>query len=174
MPDLNFNANEWEPTKSFDPIPADWYTVIITDSKLKPTNAGDGEYLELTLQVVEGPHQNRLLWDRLNLVNPNEKAVQIAKGTLSAICRSVGKMGIQQSEELHNLPLRAKVIVENRADTGEPANKVKGYKSIQGEPAASEPAQRPAPSGPAKKPEPVTTGRQNGGGKAPAPWAKKA
>jgi len=83
MADLRgFDAQTVEPNDSFDPVPNGDYLCIITTSEMKPTKAGDGAYLELELQVIEGPYQGRKLWDRLNLNNANETTVKIAKGTL--------------------------------------------------------------------------------------------
>ncbi len=75
---------------SFDVVPAGEYEAVITDSEMKSTLAGTGRYLNLTLQILNGPCQNRKVFDKLNLDNPSDKAVQIARGTLSAICRAVG------------------------------------------------------------------------------------
>lgn len=122
-----FDANQVEPTTDFDPIPAGKYVAVITDSEMKPTKAGTGHYLQLTFQILEGPHQNRLLWARLNLDNPNETARRIAQGELSAICRAVGVMAPKDSVELHNLPLVINVRCKKRGDTGEIVNEVKGY-----------------------------------------------
>ena len=69
----NFNAEEIEPS-SFDPIPAGWYQAIISNSEMKATRDGYGEYLSLTLQVIEGQYENRLVFARLNLKNANEKS----------------------------------------------------------------------------------------------------
>lgn len=127
-----FDANEWEPNVPFEPVPAGDYKCVIVESEMKPTKAEDGKYLELKLQIVDGEFANRNLWDRLNLVNENEKAVEIAKRTLSAVCRAVGKMTPRQSEELHNVPMLVKVGVEKRQDNGELSNRVKGYKAVNG------------------------------------------
>jgi hypothetical protein len=142
-----FNAHEVEPNESFDPIPAGDYLCIITASETKPTKSGNGSFLELEFAVIDGPHKGRKLWDRLNLRNPNETAVKIAKATLSAICRAVGVMQPKDSCELHDLPLVVKVRVERRADTDEPANVIKGYrKRDAGPPAAGAgPATAPVP-----------------------------
>ena len=123
----NFNANEVEPNTDFDPIPAGKYLAIISDSEMKPTKSGNGSYLELSFQIIEGEHQNRLLWARLNLDNPNQTAVQIARGELSSICRAVGLMTPKDSAELHNLPLVINVKCKKREDTGEITNEIKGY-----------------------------------------------
>ncbi len=89
MVNLNgFDATTVEPTTDYDPIPAGKYLAVITDSEMKSTKSGNGEYLELTFQIIEGEFKNRNQWARLNLDNPNPKAVQIAQGELSAICRA--------------------------------------------------------------------------------------
>lgn len=130
MANLNldgFDANQVEPTTNFDPIPAGKYLAVITESKMKPTKSGNGAYLELTFQIIEGEHKNRLLWARLNLDNPSTIAVQIAKAELSAICRAVNVPTPNDSVELHNLPLMVHVQCERRQDTGEVTNKIKAY-----------------------------------------------
>ena len=46
------------------------YKAIISASEIKPTRDGYGEYLSLTLQVIEGQYANRLVFARLNLKTP--------------------------------------------------------------------------------------------------------
>ena len=122
-----FDANQVEPSTPFEPIPAGKYLAAITDSKMKPTKSGNGEYLELTFQILDGEYRGRNLWARLNLSNPNEQTVKIARGELSAICRAVGVMQPNDSTELHNLPLVITVRCKKRQDTGEITNEVRGY-----------------------------------------------
>ncbi|MDD4270891.1 MAG: DUF669 domain-containing protein [Thermoguttaceae bacterium] len=122
-----FDANQVEPTTAFDPIPAGKYLAAIIDSKMKPTKAGTGQYLELTLQILEGEFKSRQLWARLNLDNPNAQTVKIARGELSAICRAVGVMSPGDSTDLHNLPMIITVRCKKRPDTGEISNEVRGY-----------------------------------------------
>ena len=137
MADLNgFNANNVEPAAGFDPIPAGKYPAVITDSEMKPNNAGTGAYLQLTFQVIDGEYKNRLLWARLNLDNPNATAVQIARAELSAVCRAVGVLAPNDSVELHNLPLVIHVRCKKRKDTGELTNEIKGYAKKESPPAA--------------------------------------
>ncbi|MCC6906837.1 MAG: DUF669 domain-containing protein [Phycisphaerales bacterium] len=130
-----FDAHDVDPNVGFDPIPIGKYLAIITASEMKPTKAGTGEYLELELEVIEGPYKGRKLWDRLTLKHPNETTVQIAKGTLSSICRSVNVMKPRDSVELHNLPLIASVGCKKREDNGELTNYIKGYAKRDASPA---------------------------------------
>ena len=150
MADLRgFDANTVEPTDSFDPIPPGEYLCVITASEQKPTKAGDGSYLELEFEVIDGPHKGRKLLDRLNLDSPSEVAVKIARATLSAICRAVGVTQPKDSCELHDLPLVCKVRVERRPDTDEATNVIKGYRARR--PAAPAPAAT-APAAPGSTP----------------------
>ncbi len=127
MATLHFNAHEVEPTTEFDPIPAGKYLAVITDSEVKTTKAGDGSYLQLTFEIIEGQYKGRHLWSRINLDNPNQTAVKIARAELSAVCRAVGVMTPNDSVELHNLPLVIVVRCKKRKDTGEITNEIKGY-----------------------------------------------
>jgi hypothetical protein len=139
MADLRgFDANQVEPAINFEPIPPGKYIAAIIESEMKATKAGTGHYLELTLQILEGESKNRLLWARLNLDNPNVQAKQIAQAELSAICRAVGVMVLNDSCDLHNLPLMIHVKCKKREDTGEIVNEIRGYsKKVPPEPAGT-------------------------------------
>jgi hypothetical protein len=126
MGDLQgFDANKIEPSKDFSAIPAGKYPAIITAGEWKVTKAGTGKFLEIKLQIVDGPCKGRLLWDRLNLQNPNKQAVEISRGTLSAICRAVGVMTPSDTSELFNRPFQ--VSVGCTTYNGNVQNEVKGY-----------------------------------------------
>lgn len=127
-----FNAGEVEPNTPFEAIPAGDYVVVIVDSNVKPTASGEGQLLELRLQVLRGDFKGRLLFDRLNLVNPSDKAVQIARATLSSICRAVDVMTPNDSSDMHDKPLIATVRRDISTYNGELANEVKGYKKVEG------------------------------------------
>ena len=123
-----FNAADVEPNAAFTPLPAGEYQAIISESEMKPTKDGQGKFLQMKLQILNGAYQNRTLIDRLNLVNKNDVAVQIAKGTLSSICRAVNVLTPNDSAELHNKPLTIIVKIKNDQN-GNPQNEVKGYKA---------------------------------------------
>ena len=75
MADLRgFDANDVEPSADLEPIPAGKYQAVITESEMKPTKAGNGHYLQLAFQIIEGEYRNRFVWARLNLDNPNATA----------------------------------------------------------------------------------------------------
>lgn len=144
-----FDANDVEPQDSFDPLPAGWYPVMITDSEFKPTKSGNGKYLQLELTVMDGEYEGRKTWDRLNLDNPAQTAVEIAQRALSAICRAVGVMAPNDSSELHDRPLEVKLSVKPAGNGYDASNEVKGYRALGGETDAPTPpssaSRRPAP-----------------------------
>jgi hypothetical protein len=153
MATLNFNANEVEPSKGIDPIPAGKYNAVIIDSEMKPTKNGNGQYLELTFEVIDGEYKGRKVWSRLNLDNPNAQAVQIARSDLSAICRAVNVIQPRDSVELHNLPLVITVRCRKNPENGDITNDIKGYE--------------PRASAAKTTPPPQANGNSN------APWARK-
>ena len=144
------------------PVPEGEYLVSIVSSDEKQTKNKEGKFLELVLQIIDGEHKGRKLWDRLNLWNKSQQAQQIASGTLSAICRAVSVPEPQDSSQLHDKPLIA--VVKCRKYNDSITNEVKGYKPHGGD-SYSEPApqaQQPA----AAAPQQPTIGNAS----SKAPW----
>lgn len=146
MADLRgFDAREVEPMDDFEPVPAGSYVAIIVGSELKATKAGDGQYLELELEIADGAYKGRKLWDRLCLKHSNPLAVKIARAQLAGICKAVQVVTPSDSHELHDVPLQVKVGMKRREDTGELANEVKSYATKHSPAQASPDASGPAP-----------------------------
>jgi hypothetical protein len=141
-----FDARTQKPMDSFDAIPAGEYNAIAVESEFKPTKAGTGKLLQFVFQIIDGEYKDRKLWARLNLVNPNSTAVDLAQRELGEFCRAVGVPTPRDSAELHNKPVTLKVGIEKRKDTGEDSNRIKGYLPIGTKAAA------PAPAAPASAP----------------------
>lgn len=129
MATINFNAENIAPSVSFEALPAGKYNVVITDSDAKTNRRGDGEYLQLEFEVIDGEYKGRKLWARLNINNPNPDAVRMANADLSAICHAVGVLRPQDSVELHNLPLSV-VVRCRKTPEGEIVNDIKGYEAV--------------------------------------------
>lgn len=167
MASLDFDAEQHEPSGSFEAMPAGWYRGMVVESEIVPTKAEDGEYLKLTIEFIdEGSFKGRRVWARLCLSHPNPQTVSIAKGQLSALCRAVGVMRPKDSSDLHDLPFMVKINAKPRGDTGEMGNDVTAFKAIGGQGEALATAmtgRRVAPAAaPAAKP------------KKAAPWENKA
>lgn len=139
-----FNAADVAPSEGFDVLPAGEYRVCIVSSELKPTKSGNGQLINLQLQVLDGQYQNRRIFERINWVNPNPQAQQIGRGTLSAICRSVGILTPGDTAELHNKPMRAKIKVKHSEQYGD-QNEVVKYSPDKSGPVQT--SQQPAAEG---------------------------
>jgi len=126
----SFNASEVPPATVQAVLPKGWYQVMIADCKNKTNNAGTGSYLELEMQVLDGEHKGRRIWDRLNLDNPNQTAVDIAKASLSAICHAVNVLTPASADELLHIPLEVLVHIQPPKGQYGESNVVKGYRGL--------------------------------------------
>lgn len=163
-----FDASQVQPGGGFEVIPAGEYRAMIVDSAMEQAKTG-GQFLKVSVQIIDGPHSGVVLFDRLNLINSNPKAVEIAQRTLSAICHAVGVMQVQDSAQLHNRPLVIRVTYkeggepDGKGGVYGPSNEIKQYKAVsqaapqsapqqaaapafQQQPAAFQPAQQAAPA----------------------------
>lgn len=179
MASLNFDANAIQPDTSFDPIPAGWYNAIIDESEMKPTRDGSGAYLALRFNIIDGQYAGRKVFTRLNLRNQNPVAQDIAQKQLSSICHAVNVMQIQDSSQLHALPMQIRVKVTNDP-TGQydPSNEISGYKAVgagngQGVAAPLAAPAYTAPAAPvAPQTAPQTAGTWQPPANAPQQWAQ--
>jgi len=122
----SFRTDEAEDL-SFEPIPAGNYEAQIIDSDLRVTSSGTGEYIALTWEILSDEYAGRRVFSNLNIVNPNEKAVQIAKSQLKQICTAAGIDELQDTQELHGIPMRLALKVrppQNGYDAQNVVNKV--------------------------------------------------
>jgi hypothetical protein len=169
MATLNFNANTVAPQEAFDVLPAGWYNVRITGSEMKPTKDGTGSYLSLTMTVIDGKAANRKVFDRLNLNNKNPKAVEIAYQTLSSICHATGIIQLQDSTQLHGIPMQVKLKVRPAEGGYSESNETNGYKAVEGGAVVGgSPAQAPAWAAPSQPPQ------QPAAAPAAQPWQAAA
>lgn len=141
-----FDATTVEPMQSFENIPPGDYPMVITDSEIKATAAGTGEYLQLTTEIIDGQHKGRKIWVRLNIENPNATAVEIAMRELASICAAVGApTPLVDTATLHNRPFLGKVKIEPAKNGYEARNAMAGYKAMSGSAPAPQ-AAAPAPA----------------------------
>ena len=130
MSNLDFNAANFEPSAPLEAVPDGYYNCKLAGTEIKETKNGNGKYLMLTLDIVDGEYKGRKLFDRLNLWNQNAQAVEIASKTMSAICHAVGLLQVRNHEDLRGKNLAVKVIKTNDPSYGE-RNEVKGYKAAE-------------------------------------------
>ena len=84
----------------------------IVESEMRVTSNGMGQFLWLMMDILEGPHKGRKVFDQLNLVNQNPTTVEIAQRALSAICHATGKLQVADSADLHLIPITIQVTLK--------------------------------------------------------------
>ena len=150
MARINFNAANVEPSTPMDVLPAGKYLAMAIASELKPTKTGNGEYLQITFEILDGQFKGRKIWDRLNIRNSNKTAEDIAQRALSALCHAVGIIELEDSDQLHNIPVMLDVAVDPAKGEYSASNRVKGYSAAGAQSSAPAPrAAAPAAAAPA-------------------------
>ena len=167
--DTSFDATSVEPTTAYELLTAGKYRAQIVESEMRVTRNGMGQFLWLMIDILDGEHKGRKIFDQLNLVNPNPTTVEIAQRTLSAICHATGKMHVSDSEELHLIPMTIQVKIRPPKNGYGESNAIAYLPAERARPSA---APRPAPAKPSQSP----AGPQDGSAPikmASAPWNKK-
>ena len=157
-----------EMNTSFEPLPAGNYAVGIVGTEVRQTKAGTGQFLKLTLEVTEGRHAGRKLFENLNIDNPNQQAQEIAQKTLKTLKELCGIDRLSDSSQFLGKVVPVQVTVSPRKDTGELENRLRFNPPKQG---GENPVARPM--------APAATAAQAQAGAATAaaterPWARKS
>lgn len=179
----SFQTSNVAPAQSRELLPPGKYNVQIVASEFKSTKSGTGQYLSLEIDILEGEHAGRKIWTSLNLQNSNPKAVEIAEETLRDICLAQGKLGCDDSEELHFIPMTATIKIKPGDANYGAKNEIGGYKALE-QAARPAPAQRPVasvqrayaiPEAEAVETAPVSlVQRPAASAPAAAPWRRQA
>ena len=153
--DQTFSADDMPVSeKSYEPLPAGWYTASITAAELKNTKAGTGQYIAIRYDIIGPTHQGRIVFGNLNIRNPNATAEGIGRQQLGEIMRAIGIAKVQDTDELIGGQLSIKIAIKVSEQYGD-QNEVRAFKAIAG-------STPPAPAAKAAA-----------SGKAAPPWQKK-
>lgn len=127
---LNFNAANVKPDEGRVAIPAGWYNAKITASEMKPTKDNEGSYLQIEATIIDGAHAGRKLFDRMNLANKSQVAVEIAQARLSAYCHATNVINLQHTTQLHEIPFTVKVRLKPADGQYDESNEISAVKAI--------------------------------------------
>jgi hypothetical protein len=120
---------------SFDTLPEGSYLVVAKAGELKSTKAGDGKYIKVELEVIDGQYKGRKLWNMFNVQNPNEVAVKIGRAQMKKFFLAAGA----KPEHLANLTpesFAGKVVVAvvtTEIDSYGEKNVIKDWRTEKGE-----------------------------------------
>lgn len=130
--DKTFSVNDVpESTSNYDPIPEGWYNAVIYSAEVKTTKAGNGKYLNMRYDITGETHAGRVVFGMITVQNPNTTAETIGQQQLGELCRAIGKVVLNDTDELLGATLSIKVAISAR-EGYDPRNEVKGFKALKG------------------------------------------
>jgi hypothetical protein len=112
--------------RDYAPIPAGKYRAIIGAVQDKDTKAGTGKYFNIELIIHGDRYDGCKVWDLINYINPNPKAVEIGFRTLRAIGAAAGMSEQFDPQDLQDKCVEIEIGIESQPGF-EPKNKVKKY-----------------------------------------------
>jgi hypothetical protein len=167
----SFNANQFEPNQGGGGghPPAQKVPFRITNTAIKENSAKDGGFFEVEFTSPMGS-----VIQRYNIWNKTPKAVEIAHGQLSALCRAVNIYQIDWSNEgaaLRNAQGLMDVGYQKGEEPSEANPNAKGYTELKkvydmggNEPGKAPAQQQPMQAQPQQQPQQQPMTQQPGGG----------
>lgn len=125
-----FDSSNHDDMNTFDPVPKGDYVAQIVESDLMDTSKGNGKYIKFKFEIIQGEYKGRFIWTNINIINPNPVAVEFAQKELATICRACGKIVIQDTQEIHGIPIGVKVKVVPAKGDYPPGNALVSYYSL--------------------------------------------
>lgn len=149
----NYDATGGATMEERSVLPAGEYVAALVKSDKKDAKKGNGNaYINCEFEVTDGANKGRRFWTMLNLWNDNPQAVEISQRALNSIMNACGRLRVNDTEELHGIPMRIKLKV--KSDSYGEKNEVTSYAPLNAMPGGS--SNPPQPSG----------------GQASKPWAR--
>ena len=128
MASIMFNAAEVQPS-SFEAIPTGTYEAVISNSESRPMKSGNGMGFNLEFEVISGEYKGRKVFAWITFEHrTSPDAQRIGREQLSTICRAVGVTQLNDTAQLHNLPLLIVVALDKNDPT---RNIIKGFKAVK-------------------------------------------
>ena len=137
MASLTFDATQVD-ISSHEPVQPGTYEAVITESEIRPCRSGAGRGINLTFEILSEPAKGRKVWNWINYIHPKQEAQRIGQEELARLCRAVGIEKLDDTVQLHNIPLMITVAIDKDDPTRNVIKKVaaKATPAAAGQPAA--------------------------------------
>lgn len=129
MVNFNFDSTTYEPMSQED-IPNGWYPAMIVESSMHETASKNGQYIKLKFKIHSGKFKGRHVFTNLNVVNPNEQTMEIAREHLTQISYYTGVRSGTNINALHNIPIDIKVVQEGVNARGYMDYSINGFRAL--------------------------------------------
>jgi hypothetical protein len=127
-----------EPQAPMGVIPEGTYRATIVEGAIEPISrtSDKGECLNLTWKIETGPHDGRLLWQRINLraanMNNLSKVIEIANAQFASVRHATGKVSVRNTDELLHIPCMIRVKIKKDPNGHyEDRNEIKSVDPVQ-------------------------------------------
>jgi hypothetical protein len=123
-------------------LPAGVYISLLDKAEIKTTKAGDGQYIDCQFRVVDGQHKGRSFFDKINISNPSQQAVEIGLARLNTILTIGGLNQCGSTEELEQARIHILAVLGIEEHNGGTRNFLNFIK----DPKQQKPQQVPQPT----------------------------
>lgn len=115
------------PSSGYTPLPAGEYEMEIVETDYDVNAKGNGMVLKCKAQIVGGEFASRPFYINYNLEHADPQTTEIGQRDFAGLRRATGVLAPEDSEDLHFIPFRVKIGVQEKKVTGEPQNVIKQY-----------------------------------------------
>ena len=98
---------------NFTPVPAGIYDTSIVSAEPTKTKDGMGLFLNVQLEINEGPQAGRKVFHMITLENASDEAVNIGRQDLAKICLTNGRQNRSRLVRIRNATLPCEGIPRN-------------------------------------------------------------
>lgn len=161
MVGFDWDNNDYQDDRNFDPLEPGVYKLICVDAEEKQTRSG-GTMIAGTFEVVGS---KRKVWHNFNIKNASATAERIGRSQVAAWARACGKPNAASTDQLLHAEFEARLTIE---ETGgyKPRNIINGFIAKEGaapppaKPAEPKPAAAPKAAAPKPAPAPAASSGQ--------------
>ena len=139
--EFTFSTTDVDTSDNYGLLPKGDYIACAVAAEVKTTKSGEGQFLEVRFQILEGSYKGRTIFDRYIFKNPSAEAEKIGKQQLARFLEAIGKQHIRDTQEVLDIPLVLSIGTTTRKDNGEDTNRVVKYSKSS--PVASYTQQQP-------------------------------
>jgi hypothetical protein len=118
--------------RTFEPLPAAWYSAEIVSAEGKANRSGDGKYLDIRYRVVSGPFSGRMVFGSVTTRNRNSTAMEIGREQIATIAEAIG-VRFTDSDELIGRIVDIKLVITKSEQYGD-KNEVRGWRKTEARP----------------------------------------
>ena len=127
MAKLQFNSAGKDTGGDFEPLPVGDYNMMVIETEINRNKKDTGDYLKVVLHCLDEEYAGRRVYEYININHPNEKVVAIAERQLAELCNACGVLELEDTQELHEIPIVVRLKVEAGNEQFGPSNKVKKF-----------------------------------------------